>query len=297
LVLGDYFKSGADFLRYTTLADELITWLRSKTYVLGLLRNIQTELSQGTRKILSVIRAVLTRWTSHFLAYRRLLELQRFLIILVDKDAALPTSSIITGNAAARNKARSMIALIRNGLFWHSLLMLKRHLEPFALCVTITQAATARLDTIILTFAIIYLTFDQMTLDEEQPARDAVCSSVNMRWLNSDQDVFIAAVILNPLYRGRPFRKESIHFNVGNIHLLMCRLYKRFFHRDPLGTSLWSEVQSYLTAKNNYTNIDIFVKMESDISVQEVSRTISTNFTIQIAAHLTFTIVLLEATQ
>ena len=72
LIVGDFFKSDTEFLQYTDKATELIGWLRGKTYILALLREVQQT---NSLHVLAVIRAVLTRWTAHYLAYRRLLEI------------------------------------------------------------------------------------------------------------------------------------------------------------------------------------------------------------------------------
>ncbi|KAF9456718.1 hypothetical protein BDZ94DRAFT_1177124 [Collybia nuda] len=68
LVVGDYFKSDAPVLDYTDEATELITWLRSRTIVLGLIRQAQID-TVGPSHTKAVIRAVLTRWTSHYMAF------------------------------------------------------------------------------------------------------------------------------------------------------------------------------------------------------------------------------------
>ncbi len=72
LIVGDYFKVNQGFLKYSTLATELITWLRSKTFLLVLIWEVQKE--KGLQ-VITVIQAVITRWTGHYLAYRHLLEL------------------------------------------------------------------------------------------------------------------------------------------------------------------------------------------------------------------------------
>jgi hypothetical protein len=52
LVVGDYFRSPIDVLWYTDTANELITWLCSKTLVLALLQKAQLD-TRGT--VLAVI--------------------------------------------------------------------------------------------------------------------------------------------------------------------------------------------------------------------------------------------------
>jgi hypothetical protein len=98
------------------LANTLITWLWSKTLVLALLRNAQLE-TTGTA--LAIIRAVLTRWTAHYQAYKCLLELKATLQMLVSAEAARPESKkmIITGDKKAKDHATEMLNVIMNSTF------------------------------------------------------------------------------------------------------------------------------------------------------------------------------------
>ena len=128
LVVGDYFKviSGV-FMTYTKKATELIAWLRSKSWVLALLREIQKGicLANGSNiKILSVICAVITRWTAHYLAFRCLLDLKQTLEILVShkKEAPNGLKIIVAGNATSRKKGSEIIKIIEDSLFWHTIL-------------------------------------------------------------------------------------------------------------------------------------------------------------------------------
>lgn len=66
----------------------------------------------------TIIRAVLTRWTSHYLAYRCLLELRRSLEVLIEEDEALEENQLITGNTAVQVKATEMIGYLKNDSFW-----------------------------------------------------------------------------------------------------------------------------------------------------------------------------------
>lgn len=110
LVVGDFFKSRSPLLRFTESATELITWLRSKTRVLGNLSH-------------SVLRAVLTRWTAHYMAYRRLLQLYPTLRSILFADASRPDNLkvLISGDAKARQKAEQMVEIIENPSFWHAI--------------------------------------------------------------------------------------------------------------------------------------------------------------------------------
>ena len=106
------------------LADNLITWLRSKTMVLALISEACHSLEGNVPS--SVIRAVITRWTAHYLAYDRLIALRPALRMVVSNDTSraesnLP-SKIITGNTGAKEKAKQMMAVIGNTQFWDSLI-------------------------------------------------------------------------------------------------------------------------------------------------------------------------------
>lgn len=122
LIVGDYLKKcGASFLgRTVELADGLITWLRSKTYVLALIQEIQQNAGKRT---LTILRAVITRWIAHYLAYGRLLDIRPDLLALVANDSTRLESQLITGKADAKEKARKMIALIvdKDNEFWPGL--------------------------------------------------------------------------------------------------------------------------------------------------------------------------------
>jgi hypothetical protein len=122
LIVGDYFKVETVYTEYSKMACELIGWLRSKTYILAHLRDVQIR---NGKVALAVIRAVLTRWMAHYLAFKRLLELQHPLRALVTNDAMAPPDQAILnppgGTAANRRKARKMIAIIENSVFWHAL--------------------------------------------------------------------------------------------------------------------------------------------------------------------------------
>lgn len=94
--------------------------MRSKTAILALIRAAQEN--SGQEKILTVIRAVLTRWTAHYLAYRRLLELHKILLVVVMNDKLLGRNSrLISGDKKSKARARRMIAVIEDPVFWHAL--------------------------------------------------------------------------------------------------------------------------------------------------------------------------------
>lgn len=95
-------------------ADHFITWIRSKTSALGLLKD-----TTG----LVVIRPVETRWTSRCLAYRRLLDVHEGLkVVFAGDHYRLPQDRVIfQGDSKAIARANAMADIVNNGLFWQNL--------------------------------------------------------------------------------------------------------------------------------------------------------------------------------
>lgn len=66
---------------------------------------------------------MLTRWTAHYLAYARLLELRATLIAVVDNDPAKPAKDqcVIIGEMKAKAKVHAMVQIIQDRNFWKAL--------------------------------------------------------------------------------------------------------------------------------------------------------------------------------
>ncbi|PBK86361.1 hypothetical protein ARMGADRAFT_1047859 [Armillaria gallica] len=179
LIVGDYFKVNQGFLKYSTLATD-------KTFLLALIQEVQKE--KGLQ-VITVIQAVVTRWTTHYLAYHCLLELQSTLKFLEKR--------VVTGDVKARQRVNMMLGNINDPLFWHSLARIKVHLEPLAIATNIMQSAFCCLNQVLLTFGLLYMHYTK-----ELSATDSVEKLVQ----KSDQEVFIAAIVLNPFMKLKPFQ-------------------------------------------------------------------------------------------
>ncbi|THU78266.1 hypothetical protein K435DRAFT_824147 [Dendrothele bispora CBS 962.96] len=227
LVVGDYMKVNKGFLLYSKAATELITWLRSKTFLLAMLRETQ---QQHHLPVLTIIRAVLTRWTAHYLAYRRLLDVWLALKYVVAEDQLLEgNSQIITRDAAAKEKAREMIKVIGDEQFWKAVARMKNHLEPLAIAANVTQSAFCRLDEVLLTLGSLCMHYRTLRDPEDAEVREAVLRSIENRWSKCDQDVFIAAVLPNCFIQDTPFSKSNRFLTHAGLLGLFSRLYIRFF--------------------------------------------------------------------
>lgn len=298
LIVGNYFGCGDPLiLIFSAKATGLITWLRSKTQVLGLIRDIQVALNNAnpgsSRQVLSVIRAVLTRWTAHYLSYQRLLNLRRTLEIMVENDDKLRPQDkiVVNGDRSSRTKATEMVSVIKDPLFWHWIARcetclilpmlcilistfnrMKKHLEPLALAACITQTAHCRLDQVLLVFGLLFAEYRQL-IDEgdDSAGLTAILDSIESRWAKCDQEVFIAAIILNPIYKTAPFANLPI-LNLAGIYALLCRLWKRFYGTAPPQT-LRAELKDYIDNRGAYENLSDWAS--------EVRREAETNVNLQ----------------
>ena len=121
LVVGDYLGDHKELIPWTKQATELIGWLHSRSLVLAMLCKVR---EQAGLPALSVLRAVLTRWTAYYMAYRHLLEFHTALVdvIAADEMQADPAkNTFITSDAKAHAKAKEMVRIVKDPVFWHTL--------------------------------------------------------------------------------------------------------------------------------------------------------------------------------
>ena len=111
---------GSFFLQCAEKANVVITWIRSKTQILGLIRDTQTAMlaTNPNVRVIAPIRPVITRWTAFYLAYCRLLELKWVLDLLLQNNK----DRLLAGNAATRRKAQEVIGILTTSTFWTGLL-------------------------------------------------------------------------------------------------------------------------------------------------------------------------------
>jgi hypothetical protein len=138
------------------------------------------------------------------------------------------------------------------------------HLEPLAIASNIIQSAFCRLDEVLLTFAMLYLHFANLTSSTDTDICSAVLRSIETRWSKCDQEVFIAAVILNPLMPPDIF-SQIPQLNQAGIITLFTHLYRRFFRTPVRGSELLSNVRDYYSGTGIFNNMR---KLRTDHIVQ-----------------------------
>jgi len=107
---------------------------------------------------------------------------------------------------------------------------MKRHLEPLAIATNITQASFCRLDQVLMTFGHLVMQYKSMTDVDDVVGCNAIIESIEARWATADQEIFIAAVVLNPFYQSTPFSTLQFLTNAG-IYSMLSRLWERFIRK------------------------------------------------------------------
>ena len=151
------------------------------------------------------------------------------------------------------SKVWSILPLRLGNSHQHELCRIKKHLEPLARVACITQARHCGLDQVLLVFGSLYGEYLQLKaeLDDNEGLIQVILDSIEKRWQKSDQDVFIAALILNPMYKTSPFSQASL-LNHANVFSLLCHLWRRFYKTNDIPPAFFSEVRDYLDEKHSY---------------------------------------------
>jgi hypothetical protein len=141
-----------------------------------------------------------------------------------------------------------------------------------AIAANVTQSAFCRVDEVLLTFGALTLEYTDLrdSNDGDQTACDAILNSLEKRWSNTDQDVFIAAVILNPFFKHRPFNPIP-HFQPATIYNSFLRLWVRFFPGEPAPrVALYENVVDYMTESGAFSTLGDALTACIDIYAQKV---------------------------
>jgi hypothetical protein len=145
---------------------------------------------------------------------------------------------------------------------------MKRHLEPLAIVANIIQAAFCRLDDVLMAFGYLVMIYREMKDAEDLDGCRAIIESIERRWKKADQDVFIAAVILNPFYCTAPFAPLDFLNNAG-IHALLNRLWVRFYGQGNNGQQPPPDFHTHITEYLNSSGY--FKNLKSQCQIIDVS--------------------------
>ena len=100
---------------------------------------------------------------------------------------------------------------------------MKCHLEPLAIATNITRASFCHLDQVLMMFGHLIMQYQSMTDPEDIEGCTAIIESTEACWATADQEIFIAAIVLNPFYQSTPFSPLQFLTNAG-IHSMLGHL-------------------------------------------------------------------------
>jgi len=123
------------------------------------------------------------------------------------------------------------------------------------------------MDEVLLTFGSLFMQYRNM--DENKDMQIAILSSLEKRWAKADQEVFIAAVLVNPLFRVSPFRRLDF-LNRSGIRALFTRLWKRFYPGSSPSFDFITHIFDFIDGTGFFLELDESVKYEYERATREV---------------------------
>ncbi|KAJ6616252.1 ribonuclease H-like domain-containing protein [Mycena sp. CBHHK59/15] len=274
LVVKDYIKNPV-IVQILSSCLIVINWFSSHKRALFMLLEQQQKANEARppgehwERLKRFVRAAITRWGTHALSTRRLLDLKKFLVDLVNhrsEDLRLAGGS----DEDSITAATAVIILIdsgSHGTFWSGVERVNRYLTPLAVAANITQGANTRLDHVVITLVMLHRLYSTSSSFEYPADNQAICESLEKRWraLKHDQDFYILAVFLNPFLRGFYFDKSIHSLGRTGLFAVVKRVYRRMHNIPevtPLPSQLFADYLDYYDGKGNYTadamNLDEF---------------------------------------
>ena len=98
---------------------------------------------------------------------------------------------------------------------------------------------------------------------------NAVLDSIEKRWAKTDQDVFIAALLLNPMYKASAFSSGLEFLTGAGVWDLISRLWTRFYKETP-PISLFRELSDYFQGTGIYAMLSDHIEREMRLAESEV---------------------------
>ncbi|TFY78156.1 hypothetical protein EWM64_g5859 [Hericium alpestre] len=243
LILSDYARKNKQVAEIIDSAMEVVKWFNSHLYAMGVFR-VEQRSMYG--KELTLIMPVITRWTAYFCLFDRLLTVWKALQITAIKHESELIETL--GSSPKLNdilKANCVLAQVRDSA------CIRSHFEPLAIAVNVAQGANTRCDQVLLLLARLHRTYSIMRQetagaylnDDEHPVT-AILDSLEKHWLKADQDLFIAALFLNPFVNCRKLFNGSVMVTAVIMGILKC-LYMRVFRVDKAPSNLLTLIIQY----------------------------------------------------
>ena len=122
---------------------------------------------------------------------------------------------------------------------------------------------------VLLTFGYLIVVYKTMTDPDDLPGYQAIIESIEHRWAKSDQEIFIAAMILNPFYRREPLAATPL-FNNAGILALLARVFKRVYKTATVPQEFYTELSNYLNLQDTFSNLKLQLHIETNMAASSV---------------------------
>ncbi|EJD50040.1 hypothetical protein AURDEDRAFT_161064 [Auricularia subglabra TFB-10046 SS5] len=253
LIIGDLIKNDPELKALLNWALDVSKWFLNHSAALEHLHEEQT-LHLGCAIALTLLLPVITRWGAHYCSTSRLLRLKQAVQMACPRHAndwlafRTRSDSKEEGRAHRAPRTETVIQMIKNDQFWKDLLCTKEHLELLAVASHILQSDRTRPDHVTFALGNYVRIYNQPHV--KPSIRNTVLPNVEKRWDKADQEVFIAAVLLNPYVRHACFSNALPR----NTAVETCiRVYERIF-RQPGTVEFWEVCHRYLRRVDPYSD-------------------------------------------
>ncbi|KAJ6615716.1 hypothetical protein B0H10DRAFT_2435314 [Mycena sp. CBHHK59/15] len=243
LILGDYFTVNEDAAEIVEMATVLVGWILSHDRVCKIFDAAQYAKNFA---ILVYLVANLTCWTTHYLAFRRLLLLK----VPLWYAAYLQHEEIVAAQVGAEKNAKAkakMTAManeqcdvIESNDFWTGLETLVDDIEPICYATNINQADRMRAEQVLLSFAGV---FHHFQAHKNKVVSKGMCARIEKCWAALDQLFFTFCLILNPYEVLKRFGDKA-GLNVFVLSAELMTLYRHVQSRPSTSPIVEGERES-----------------------------------------------------
>ncbi|KZV67742.1 hypothetical protein PENSPDRAFT_44799 [Peniophora sp. CONT] len=232
LILGDFFKRNRELKEFLNQALAVVKWFNNHSVARGILGRWQTKV--GLFTVLILILPCATRWTSYYNATKRLLKVEHAIRRAVRDDATRAELLACAGNKKeAKEQAAKVICTVEDDSFWDGLHLLLGVLKPMALASHATQTDHAHLGVVFGSLVRLYWSFSLPKLWKRQDMHEPIRNSIQKRFENTEYELLVLAILLNPYLRKAPFRDGSPFSSFAGCYELFERAYSRLVRERP----------------------------------------------------------------
>jgi hypothetical protein len=139
----------------------------------------------------------------------------------------------------------------------------------------ITQGSDTGLHHVLLTLGNLYHIYSDPKLDED--VQNKILGSLEKRWAAADQDVFIAAVVLNPYIRNRWFATGVRELTPAGLLGIVKRVCARVFREEP-EIEFSEALMDYLQQRGEFSDEWMQLSMWTDMFEKQVMCTLQLRY-------------------